>query len=122
MKEKIKLDKYAVYEKGRMYAGRLHHWQGMRVNAMEEIKYTTLDAVLTGRKIKRILTQKGCSVRKIQAMLNLSCPKPVYRWMNGQALPSIDNLYMMHRIFGVHMEEMLGAKDEADREGIDLKE
>ena len=101
---------------------RLHHRQGMRVNAMEEIKYTTLDAVLTGRKIKRILTEKGCSVRNLQAMLNLSCPQPVYRWMNGKALPSIDNLYMMHRILGIHMEEMLVARDEADREGIDLKE
>lgn len=42
--------------------------------------------------------------------------------MNGQALPSIDNLYMMHRILGIYMEEMLVARDEADREGIDLKE
>lgn len=83
---------------------------------MEKITYTTLDAVLTGRKIKRILTEKGCSVRKLQRMLNLSCPQPVYRWMNGQALPSIDNLYMMHRIFGIHMEDMLVARDEADME------
>ena len=94
----------------------------MRINAMEEIKYTTLDAVLTGRKIKRILTEKGCSVRNLQAMLNLSCPQPVYRWMNGQALPSIDNLYMMHRILGIHMEEMLVARDEADRDETNLKE
>ena len=47
-------------------------------------------------------------------MLNLSCPNPIYRWMKGQALPSIDNLYMIHRIFDVHMEDMLVAKDEAD--------
>ena len=55
-------------------------------------------------------------------MLNLSCPQPVYRWMNGQALPSIDNLYMMHRILGIHMEEMLVARDEADRDETNLKE
>ena len=79
---------------------------------MEKESYTTVDAVLTGRKIKRLLTEKGCSVRKLQTLLNLSCPQPVYRWMKGQALPSIDSLYMMHRIFGIHMEEMLVAKDE----------
>lgn len=83
---------------------------------MDEISYITLDAVLTGKKIKRTLTEKGCSVRKLQKMLKLSCPQPVYRWLNGQAFPSIDHLYMMHRIFGVHMEDMLVARDGADGE------
>jgi hypothetical protein len=31
--------------------------------------------------------------------------------MKGKILPSVDNLYMMHRIFGVHMEDMLVARD-----------
>lgn len=81
---------------------------------MGKTVYTTLDTALTGRKIKGIITGNGYSVRELQAMLNLSCPQPIYRWMNGQTLPSIDNLYMLHRILGVHMEDMLVAKDGAD--------
>lgn len=74
---------------------------------MEKTVYTTLDAVPTGRKIKKVLTEKGYSVRKIQMMLNLSCPQPIYRWIKGKAMPSIDNLYMLHRILG--MQSICGA-------------
>lgn len=89
---------------------------------MEKITYTTLDAVRTGRRIKEVLKEKGYSVRKIQMMLNLSCPQPIYRWIKGKAMPSIDNLYMLHRILRVHMEDMLVAKDEANAEENSIRE
>ena len=81
---------------------------------MRKPTYVTLDAVLTGERIRSIIFEKGYTVRELQELLNLSCPQPVYRWMKGKILPSVDNLYMMHRIFGVHMEDMLVAKDGAD--------
>jgi len=56
-------------------------------------------------------------VRELQALLKLSCPQPIYRWMKGRALPTVDHLYMMHRVFGVHMEDMLVAKDVGKGEG-----
>ena len=78
---------------------------------MEKIIYTSIDIVLTGRKIHSVLHEKGCSVRELQELLHLSCLQPVYRWMKGKTLPSVDNLYMMHRIFGIHMEDMLVARE-----------
>ena len=65
---------------------------------MGRITYVTLDAVLTGERIRSIIFEKGYTVRELQELLNLSCPQPVYRWMKGKILPSVDNLYMMHRI------------------------
>lgn len=53
--------------------------------------YVTLDAVLTGERIRSIIFEKGCTVRELQELLNLSCPQPVYRWMKGKILPSVDN-------------------------------
>ena len=48
---------------------------------------------------------------ELQLLLHLSCPQPIYRWINGKTLPTVDNLYMMHRVFGMHMEDMLVARD-----------
>ena len=45
-------------------------------------------------------------------MLNLSCPQSVYRWGRGKAMPSVDNLYMISKIFGVSMEELLVERGE----------
>ena len=50
-------------------------------------------------------------MKDIQYFLNLACPQSIYRWIKGQTLPSIDNLYKMAEIFQIHMEDMLAAKN-----------
>ena len=52
----------------------------------------------------------GYSVKEIQEFLHLSCPQPFYRWFKGQILPSLDHLYVLSRLLGVHMEELIVAK------------
>ncbi len=46
---------------------------------MEKVTYTQIDIALTGRKIHGVLLENGCKVRKLQEILKLSCPQPVYR-------------------------------------------
>ena len=67
----------------------------------------SLDMRMTGKVIRNMITKRGFSIREIQEKLNLSCPQPVYRWMNGQTMPSLDNLYMLRNILGMHMEDLL---------------
>lgn len=74
---------------------------------MEKATYAQIDIVLTGKRIHSVMEEKGYSIREIQEILNLSCPQPVYRWIKGRTLPSVDNLYRMHKIFGIHMEDMI---------------
>ena len=56
---------------------------------------------------------KGERVQReeIQEILELLCPQSIYKWMHGRSMPSIDNLYMLHRLFNVHMEDMLVPRD-----------
>lgn len=71
---------------------------------------TSLDMIQTGKKIHYIFIKNGCTVKDIQCFLDLACPQSIYRWIKGQTLPSIDNLYKMAEIFQIHMEDMLVAK------------
>lgn len=48
-----------------------------------KIVYISLDAVLTGKRIHHVMTEKGYSVKNIQNMMDLSCPQPVYKWIHG---------------------------------------
>ena len=77
----------------------------------------SLDAVQTGRKIENAIKQSGYSIRELQEMLGLSCPQPIYRWIRGCTLPSIDNLYMLSRISGVPMDELLVPSGNGKRPG-----
>ena len=84
---------------------------------MSKAVHISLDIVLTGQKIHSAIIDSGYSVRQIQEMLNLSCPQPIYRWINGCTLPSTDNLYRLSKILCVHMEELLvemGAGDKVE--------
>lgn len=77
----------------------------------------SLDAVQTGRKIDSAIKQSGYSIRELQEMLGLSCPQPIYRWIRGHTLPSIDNLYMLSRILKVPMDELLVPSGNGKRPG-----
>ena len=72
--------------------------------------YPGIDLAGTGRRLEELVSKNGLSVKKIQDMLHLSCPQPVYRWMRGQTLPTVDHLYALARIFSIHMEELLVQK------------
>ena len=80
---------------------------------MSKPKYTTMDMLMTGQLIKLLVSERGYSVSEIQEKLGLSCPQPIYRWYKGQNLPSVDNLYILSSMLGLHMEDFLIQSDEA---------
>ena len=65
---------------------------------------------LTGRRIKDMIEAAGYTPRMIQDFLHLSCVQPIYRWYKGMILPSVDHLFMLSELLGVHMEDLLVKK------------
>lgn len=74
---------------------------------MKKETCVSLDVWMTGQVLRNRIRKSGYTIAQIQEKLNLSCPQPIYRWMNGQTLPSIDNLYKLSRILDVHMEDLV---------------
>lgn len=72
--------------------------------------YPNIDMKLTGLKLKKLIQRSGYDVKDIQKYLHLSCPQPIYRWFKGKTLPSVDHLYALSVLFGVHMEELIVSK------------
>ena len=73
---------------------------------------TSMDMIMTGQLIKRLVSEAGYSVSEVQKKLGLSCPQPIYRWFKGKNLPSVDNLFILSGMLGLHMEDFLIQKDE----------
>ena len=74
--------------------------------------YPGLDLKQSGNILRYQIRRSGYSVRDIQDYLVLSCPQPVYRWFQGKTLPSVDHLYALSQLLGVHMEELLAGAQE----------
>lgn len=73
--------------------------------------YQNIDMKRTGRKLKAMIEAAGYNPRMIQDFLHLSCVQPIYRWYKGLILPSVDHLFMLSELLGVHMEDFLVKKN-----------
>ena len=77
--------------------------------------YANIDMKRSGQKMKQMILEAGYDVKAIQNYLHLAYPQPVYRWFHGQVLPTVDHLFMLSKLLGVHMEEFLvEAEEESD--------
>ena len=73
--------------------------------------YPNIDLQRTGQKMKYMLESAGYTPRNLQEYLHLSCVQPIYRWYKGMILPTVDHLFMLSELLGVHMEDFLVKKD-----------
>ena len=67
----------------------------------------TIDLALTGAKIKALRKAAGLTVRDLQGLFGFNSPQAIYKWQNGTALPSVDNLVVLAAIFHVRIDDIL---------------
>lgn len=75
------------------------------------MEFPIIDLKETGKKIKKLCKQEGYTPEKLMRILNLSCVQTVYRWFNGQNVPSIENFYALSLLLKVSMEDLLVIKE-----------
>ncbi len=61
--------------------------------------YPTIDMKATGMRIHQIMNQRKLTVKDVQKYLNLSSVQSIYHWLNGQSMPTVDNLYALSELF-----------------------
>jgi transcriptional regulator with XRE-family HTH domain len=71
----------------------------------------TIDVELTGERIKMLMDERGMSVKDVREKLGEGSLVAIYKWINGQHLPSIDNLVILSRVFEVPIEGILVVKE-----------
>ena len=55
---------------------------------------------LFGEAIRKAILSSGCSMNSIALALEFTSPRTIYRWMNGECLPSFSNFLSLLRIIG----------------------
>ena len=63
--------------------------------------------VATGKNIEMLRKAAGISVRDLQDVFGFGTPQAIYKWQNGTALPSVDNLVVLAAIFHVRIDDIL---------------
>ena len=72
-----------------------------------------IDMVRTGQNIGRIRKQAGLSVKDLQDIFGFATPQAIYKWQQGVALPTLDNLVVLAAVLQVRMDDILVITDPA---------
>ena len=72
-----------------------------------------IDMVRTGQNIGRLRKQAGLSVKDLQDVFGFATPQAIYKWQQGAALPTLDNLVVLAAVLQVRMDDILVITDPA---------
>ncbi len=71
------------------------------------VNVPVIDMIKTGQNISRLRKQAGLSVRDLQDIFGFVTPQAIYKWQQGVALPTIDNLVVLAAVLQVRMDDIL---------------
>ena len=66
-----------------------------------------IDMIRTGQNISRLRKQAGLSVKDLQDVFGFATPQVIYKWQQGTALPTIDNLVALAAVLQVSIDDIL---------------
>ena len=71
------------------------------------VNLPVIDMIKTGQNIGRLRKQAGLSVRDLQDVFGFATPQAIYKWQQGVALPTIDNLVVLAAVLQVRLDDIL---------------
>jgi len=69
--------------------------------------YPKINLRKTGMQIKLFMQVENLSVKELQNHLGLCAPQAIYKWLRGENLPSVDNLFALSKLLGVPIDALL---------------
>ena len=71
------------------------------------VNLPTIDMTGTGQNINRLRKPAGLSVKDLQDIFGFATPQAIYKWQQGAALPTIDNLVVLAAVLQVRLDDIL---------------
>lgn len=71
------------------------------------ITLPTINTIGTGMRIMDLRKKAGLSVKDLQNILGFATPNAIYKWQNGAAMPTLDNLIVLAAIFNVPIDDII---------------
>ncbi len=71
------------------------------------VNLPVIDMIRTGQNIGRLRKQAKLSVKDLQDIFGFATPQAIYKWQQGAALPTIDNLVVLAAVLQVHLDDIL---------------
>ena len=74
------------------------------------MNYPIINPAATGERINALRKAKGLSVPYLRDYFGFSTTNAIYKWLRGDALPSLDNMFALSLLLGVSVYDILVAE------------
>lgn len=69
--------------------------------------FPIIDKRKTGINLRKIMDNRGFTVKEVQKYLGLASVQSIYHWLNGLSMPTIDNLYALSELFRIPIDALV---------------
>lgn len=69
--------------------------------------FPTINLARTGANIVQLRKAAGLTVHDLQAVFGFNSPQAIYKWQNGTALPTVDNLIVLAALLQVRIDDII---------------
>ena len=66
-----------------------------------------IDMAQTGANIVALRKAAGLTVKNLQDAFGFTTPQAIYKWQQGAALPTVDNLVVLAALLGVRIDDII---------------
>lgn len=73
----------------------------------DKFTYPIVNMIETGKNIKALADAKKINAQEIQKVCGLGSFQAVYKWFNGKAVPTVDNLGILANLLDVSIDDLL---------------
>ena len=77
------------------------------IQRKELLTMPVIDVKATGTNIKNIIKSKGFRISDVQARCGFNTPQAIFKWMRGDAVPTIDNLIILADMFDIPIDKII---------------
>lgn len=67
----------------------------------------TINIKATGNNIMQMREKARLTVKDLQEIFGFSTPQAIYKWQNGLAMPTVDNLVILAAVFGCKIDDLI---------------
>ena len=67
----------------------------------------TIDMAATGENIRKLMKERGVTVRDVQRACGFTTGNTVYKWVHGTAMPAIDSLVVLAHLCNVTIDDII---------------
>ena len=67
----------------------------------------TINIAATGANIRALIKNKGLKVADVQNKLGFNTPQAIFKWMRGDAMPTIDNMVILAHLLDVTIDKII---------------